>query len=480
MIRNLVRRPKDIAVLLLFGALLALTAYLLFFRKHDWVEEIPHDTFAAIMHRDTLIAITDNSSTSYFLYKGAPMGYQYELLSHFAKHIGVELKIIPATSIEESMLRLSAGDGDLIAMDLTITAPRSDLVAFTQPLSETRQVLVQRKTEGFVKKRKNDVDTNLVRKQTELAGKTIYVQKNSSHRMRLRNLSAEIGAPIDIVEVDLDTEELIAMVAEGEILYTVADQHVAMANSTWYDNIDLETEISFPQEVAWAVKPGSDSLRTVLNQWISEFVNTKTHQKIFKKYFISKKSAHLHELEFHTGKGGKLSKYDQLLKKHSKDGPWDWRLVASLVYEESRFNASAQSWAGAYGLMQLMPGTARKFGVKNPNKPEDQIKGGIRLINYLHNKLPDDITDPNERAKYVLACYNIGMSHIIDAYNLAKKYGEDPTRWEIGEKYLLLKSKPKYHNDPVVKGGYARGRETKRFVAKVFQRYNDYLNTLPE
>jgi membrane-bound lytic murein transglycosylase F len=460
--------------------MLGLAAFLLIFHNPEVEQEDRHDRFYSVMESDTLIAITDNSSTSYFIYKGQPLGYQYELLTGLAKHLGVALKIITTTDIEESIFRLAAGEADLIAMDLTITPPRNELLSFTLPLSQTRQVLVQKKTEGFVKKRKSDTDTNLVRMQTDLAGKTVYVQKNSSHRLRLRNLSSEIGAPINIIEMDQDTEELIAMVAEGEIEYTVADQHVAMANSTWYDNIDIETEISFPQDVAWAVKPGSDSLRAVINEWLEAFIATKTYQKIFKKYFISKKSAHLKDDEFHSMRGGKLSKYDDLIKKHSKEGPWDWRLVASVMYEESRFNPNVQSWAGATGLMQLMPGTARRFGVKNIYSPDEQIKGGIRLITYLHNKLPADIADPDERAKYVLACYNIGMSHILDAYNLAKKYGEDPTRWEVAEKYLLLKSKPQYYNDPVVKGGYARGRETRRFVAKVYNRYQDYKNMFPE
>lgn len=480
MIRNLVRKPVDYLVLLLFIALLAFAVYLFFFRKPNQAAVETKDDLAAILKRDTLVAITDNSSTSYFIYKGQPLGYQYELLTHFAKHLGVVLKIVTVSNIEESFLRLTAGEADLIAMDLTVTAPRNNIIRFTNPISETKQVLVQRKTEGFKKKKKHDTDPNLLRKLTDLEGKKIHVQKNSSHRMRLRNLAAEIGTNIEIVELDSDSEELIAMVAEGEIEFTVADDHVAMANSTWFDNIDISTEISLPQNVAWAVKPSSDSLYSRLNAWIEEFMGTKHYTKIYRKYFISKKSAHLKDVEFHSVKGGKLSKYDALIRKHSKEGPWDWRLVASLIFEESRFNPGAQSWAGAYGLMQLMPGTARKFGVKHPEKPEEQIKGGIRLLKFLDEKLPPDISHPDERAKYMLACYNIGMSHILDAYNLAKKYGEDPTRWDIGEKYLLLKSKPKYFSDPVVKGGYARGRETRKFVTKVFNRYQDYKNTLPE
>ncbi len=479
MLRNLLKKPADFIVLLLFVALLAFAAYLFLFRKVAREPALPEEDLPMILKRDTLIALTDNSSTSYFLYKGQPLGYQYELLTEFAEHLGVALRIVSVSSIEESLLRLKAGEADLIAMDLTVTAPRSDLIAFSRPLSETRQVLVQRKSEDFKKKKKKDQDPNLITKLTDLSGKTVHVQKNSSHRMRVRNLASENGININIVEVDQDSEDLIAMVSEGEIEYTVADDHVAMANSTWYDNLDITTEVSLPQDVAWAAKLGSDSLLGVLNQWIESFIGTKKYTKIYSKYFISKKSSHLKESEFHSMKGGKLSHFDALIRKHTADSPWDWRFVAAIMFEESRFNPRAQSWAGAYGLMQLMPGTARRFGVKNIEKPEEQIKGGIRLLNYLNEKLPAEIIDPDERARYVLACYNIGMSHILDAYYLALKYNEDPSKWEVAEKYLLLKSKPKYFNDPVVKGGYARGRETRKFVQKVYKRFLDYKNTLP-
>jgi membrane-bound lytic murein transglycosylase F len=478
-LRKFLRKPADFVVLLLFLALAAFAVYLLFFRSVTEEPPPPDHDLPFILKRDTLVVITDNSSTSYFIYKGQPLGYQYELLTEFADHLGVALRIIPVNNIEESFLMLQAGKADLVAMDLTITAPRTDIIAFTKPISETRQVLIQKKTEGFKKKKKKDKDPNLVIRPADLNGKTVHVQKNSSHSMRLRNLAAENGVNINIQEVDQDSEDLIAMVSEGEIDYTVADDHVAMANSTWYDNLDISTEISLPQDVAWATKQGYDSLLSTLNSWIETFIGTKQYTKIYNKYFVSKKSAHLKDTEFHSVKGGKLSQYDKLIRKYAAESSWDWRLVASIIFEESRFNPRAQSWAGAYGLMQLMPGTASKFGVKNPEIPEQQIKGGIRLLNYLNENLPAEITDPAERAKYILACYNIGMSHIMDAYYLALKYGENPSQWEIGEKYLLLKSKPQYFNDPVVKAGYARGRETRKFVNRVYKRYLDYKNTLP-
>jgi membrane-bound lytic murein transglycosylase F len=475
--RKIIRNPKDAFVLMLFVILIGFTGYLLLIYQPESHETTTTERLAQIIERDTLIAITDNTSTSYFLYKGQPLGYQYELLTQFADHLNVALKIVVASTIDEGILRLTAGEADLIAMDLTVTAPRKEILLFTQPIHQTNQVLVQRTPND---EEKEGQTHTLIRNHADLENKTVFVQTNSSHRMRMRNLAAEIGANINIIESPYDSEELIAMVAEGEIDYTVADQHTAMANQTWYENLDILTEVSFPQDIAWAMPHGSDSLQSVINKWIGTFTQTRAYKRLFRKYFVSKKAAHLKDNRYHSMRGGKLSPYDDLIREKSKEGPWDWRLVAAVIYHESRFNPKARSWAGATGLMQLMPGTARRFGVKNIYSPKEQLSGGVALITYLHENLPDEITDPIERAKYVLASYNIGMSHITDAINLAKKYGEDPASWEVGEKYLLLKSQPKYYNDPVVKAGYARGRETRRFVAKVMNQYQHYRTIMPD
>lgn len=478
---HLVRKTKDAIVLALFVVLLGFTMYLVIFHKPLVHEHVVDNCLETILERDTLIAITDNSSTSYFLYKGQPMGYQYELLTHLAGHMGVALKIISAENIEESIRMLAVGEADLIAMDLTINAPRKEVLAFTIPIHETRQVLIQRiPSEEDDENDQRRASAPLIRRHAELANQTVYVQKGSAHRMRLRNLATEMGIDLQIEDSPLDSEELIALVADGEIAYTVADHHVAMANRTWFDNIDIETELSLPQEVAWATRPGSDSLLAMINQWAEEFIQSRTYRNIFRRYFVNQKAAHLRDARFHSVKGGQLSPYDDLIKKHSQDGPWDWRLVAALIYEESRFNPRARSWAGAAGLMQLMPVTARRFGVQNIYSPKEQLRGGIAFIQYLHEKLPEEITDPTERTKFILASYNIGMTHILDAYNLALKYGEDPTQWKTAEKYLLLKSQPKYYNDPVVRAGYARGRETVRFVRNVMNRYHHYRSILPD
>ncbi len=178
-------------------------------------------------------------------------------------------------------------------------------------------------------------------------------------------------------------------------------------------------------------------------------------------------------------KGGKISPYDEKIKEYSSLIDWDWRLLASLIYQESRFHPQAKSWAGAFGLMQLMPHTAQKYGVDSLSSPMDQIKAGVQFIKLLDKQFLDKIEDKDERTKFVLASYNAGIAHVYDARRLAEKYHKDPNLWDENvDFYLLNKSKPEYYNDSVVKYGYCRGTEPYNFVYDILDRYNHYKNVI--
>jgi len=433
-----------------------------------------------IRERGRLIVTTDFNSTNYFIYRGQPMGYTYELLQEMADHLQLPLEVVVSNKLEDNFNCLTEGECDLIAVNLTITKERRKLVDFTEPHSQTRQVLVQRKPDDWEDLSQEEIEKMMIRNQLELAGKTIYVQENSAYASRLQNLSDEIGDSIHYKEIPDEAEELIILVANGEIDYTVCDENVALVNQTYYPNIDAGTAISFPQNLAWAVNRGADELKDSIDLWLTEFKSSKKYRAIYNKYFRSNRSAAMVQSDYFAISSGKISQYDEAIKKYAGEIGWDWRLVASLIYQESRFNPKANSWAGAYGLMQLMPTTARRFGVSRNSPPEEQIRAGISFIKWLDNRFRDEISDEQERIKFILGSYNAGPGHVFDAMNLADKYGKNSRIWsENVEEYLLKKSNPAFYSDPVVKYGYCRGWETYNYVIQVLDRYEHYKNFIP-
>lgn len=430
-----------------------------------------------IRQEGALKVLTEYNSTSYFLYRGQPLGFQFEILQELANHMNLALEVSVSNDLEQNFLDLKEGRVDLIAMNLTVTSQRKQDVAFTEPLLQTRQVLVQKKPQNWEKMDQRQLESALVRNQLDLAGKMVYVQSGSVYENRLRSLSNEIGGGIDIREVNLDSERLIQRVATEEIDYSVCDENVGLVNATYYPELDVGTAISFPQHVAWAVHPGSDSLLKVVNHWISEFRNTDHYTILYHKYFTNRHTYRSIHSEHYTLGSGKISPFDTAIKKESERIGWDWRLLASLIYQESRFNPEAVSWAGAFGLMQLMPITAKSYGITAESTPEEQIRAGASFIRWLDEQLKKVIDDPEERIKFVLASYNIGLGHIQDARRLAERYDSDPNVWfDSVDKWLLRKSEPEYYTDQVVRHGFARGTETYNFVRDIMDRYEHYKN----
>jgi len=430
----------------------------------------------SIKEKGKIVVLTDYSSTDYFIYRGQPMGFQYEMLQQLANHLSVRLDVRVSRSLNESMELLRNGEADLIAQNLAITKNRLHIVDFTEPLIQSYQVLVQRKPDNWKEMKSGSMEAFMITNPVRLKGQTVYITKGSAAVERLKNLSEEIGGDIHVIEVDESPEQLIALVSEGEVPFTVCDNIVAKVNSRYYPDVDIALAVGLQQDLAWAVRKGSTTLVAELNDWLTRFTQSPKYRRLYSRYFESTKSLEMIESDFYAINTGKISPYDEYIRQYSEKVGWDWRLTASLIYQESRFKNNLTSWAGAWGLMQLMPATAKRFGVDTISSPRDQIRAGTEFIDWL-DKLFSDIKNEDERIKFVLAAYNIGPGHIIDARNLAKKIGADPDIWDDNvARCLLSKAEPKYYNDPVVKFGFCRGTETFNYVTEVLERYEHYKN----
>ena len=406
-----------------------------------------------------LVVLTLYSSTSYFIYRGQEMGFQYELSDQFAKSLGLKLRIEVANSVDELIRKLLAGEGDMIAYNLPVTKEWKDSLIYCG--EDVQQGKGKQKP---------------LKDVTELIGKDIYV-KPGKYYDRLVNLNDELGGGIQIHEVTNDsitTEDLITQVAQGKIPYTVADNDLAKLNKTYYPNLNIDLSISFDQRSSWAVRKDCPELAAAATKWHEENMTSPAYTASMKRYFEnSKMMPHSPILSLREGK---ISHYDDLFKKYSKDIGWDWRMLASLAYTESNFDTTAVSWAGAKGLMQLMPATARAMGVP-PGKeqnPEESVKAAVKYIAATDRSL-SMIPDKQERLSFILASYNAGLGHIYDAMALAEKYGKNKLVWKDNvENFILLKSNEEYFTDPVCKNGYFRGIETYNFVRDILSRYESY------
>ncbi len=439
----------------------------------------PYD-ISKIYKRGKLVACVHNNSTDYFILKGNPMGFQLELLNKLSKYLNIPIEIKVDNDLNSNFEKIVNGKCDIVAVGLTVTGKRKDTISFTHTIMSTRQVLVQRIPKDLSYKQMKD---SMIKSHLELSGKTIYVEKSSSFIRRLKDLSEETGQNIKIIPVDTATaEELIGMVSKGIIDYTVSDENVARANKNYYKNIDISVPISIHQNLAWGVRCGADTLLDTINNWLDAFVKTKEFGLLNVKYFQNKRSTvNNYEGYISSLENNQISPYDELIKAYAREIHWDWRLLASLIYQESHFNPNAKSWAGAFGLMQLMPETAKRYGVDSISSPNQQIQAGTRFLNWIDRQLKNDVPDSAQRIYFVLASYNAGLGHVMDAIRLTEKYKKDPTIWKDNvEYYLFEKSKPKYYQDKVVKNGYLRGSETKQFVTRIIKRYEHYKNLIKD
>src|SRR5215213_973696 len=455
------------------------------------VEPVARD-LAQIRERGSLTVVAPYNSTTYFIYQGEPLGYEYELLAAFAKDLGVALKIVVVTDLKSLIPALNEGEGDIAAARLIANADNQAGAAFTDALYHTDPVLVQQDeppseagkgTEKVIKPGpanptpEVDIQARLVTNPTQLAGRRVDLPEQSPFRRTLMELSDEISGEIYVVEVggEIPDEALAQKVARGEVEFTVMQKNLADLKEAEFKNLKVRPILGHTQKVSWAVRKNSPELLATLNSWIAEKKKTPLLNSLYQKYFVDRRR-YLERVtsEYLTSTTGKLSEFDPMLKQYAVELSWDWRLLASQAFQESRFKPAARSWAGATGLLQMMPKTAREYGVTDPLDPAENVQGAIRFLKWLQQYWGKRIVDENERLKFILASYNAGAGHVEDAQRLTEKYGGNPEVWEDVAYWLLQKSTQQYSTDPVVKFGFCRGLEPVNYVSQILERFEHY------
>lgn len=430
-----------------------------------------------IQKNGVLRALIVYSSTSYFLYRGQPMGFEYELIKWLAEDLNLKLELIVSEDLDTQFEVLNRGDVDIIAQGMTVTNQRKWEVDFTEYLYLTKQVLVQKKPDNYLKLSWKSLENALIDDAIELINDTVSIRRNSSYYERIQSLSNEIGGDIyiDTLSSTLSDGEIMDLVAKGEIKYTIVDENVAKINASNLPILDIDVPISYSQRIAWVTRKKAKNLTKIVNEWILKNRKKKRYNVIYYKYFKNKYSYKKRERsDYYSLRNNQISKYDNLIKKYAQKINWDWRLLAALIFQESHFDPKANSWAGAKGLMQVMPRTAEELNIKDLSDPKESIRGGTTYLKQMYNQfesIPDSIT----RIKFAMAAYNCGLGHVIDAQRLAEENKLNPYEWDNNvDKMLLALRFPANFNKPFIKFGYVRGTEPVNYVNEIFQRYEQY------
>ena len=438
---------------------------------------VVHIDLDSLTKRGTLVLLTENTSNSYFLYRGQPLGFDYDMVGAFAEYLDLDVEVKVMTDVHAMFEALDRGEGDLIACNLGITADRSERMRFSDPVDHTRMVLVQPEPA------EDDTVQTMLGNWYDLSSEhQVHVHRSSTFYERLVTLQRDSALLFQIVEADttLDSETLIESVADGLIPFTVGDENMARVNRTFYPNLDVSVPLGPAEPIAWAVRTNAPHLHDTLNYWLGLARTQRKRAFLSRKYFDSPRHQRERVLSAYSSLGGgAISPYDAIIQVEAERIGWDWRLVASLIYHESRFNPDAHSWAGAQGLMQLMPRTGERFGADSLSGPAMNIHAGTGYLAYLDRFWEKHVPDSTERQFFILASYNIGPGHVLDAQCLADSEGLDRMVWfDNVERMLARKSESEFYRRDCCKHGYCRGRTATSYVRNIVGLYQHYLTML--
>ena len=260
---------------------IAVSLSAILFKPEPQANEPAPRSYEEIIRSGVLRAVTEYNSISYHAQADSIGGLHYELLQAFAESKGLKTEITPEMSVEKRIEGIQLGIYDLLANNVLISSERKDSLLFTSPILLSRQVLVQRKPTEMN-------DQNYINSLLDLAGKTVHVVKESPSILRIHNLSNEIGDTIYIKEIEkYGQEQLLAMVAAGDIDYAVCDESIARAAANDLPRLDFETTISFTPFYSWGVNKENTILLDSLNVWLDSYKQTEAFQKLLKKYTIN-------------------------------------------------------------------------------------------------------------------------------------------------------------------------------------------------
>ncbi|MCG8567743.1 MAG: membrane-bound lytic murein transglycosylase MltF [Desulfobacterales bacterium] len=409
-------------------------------------------TYDRVIQTGTLRVITTDSVNTYHLYKGRPTGFEYDLALEFAKFLNVELDVV-IPGWNNLFSYLDQGKGDMIAAGMAITKNRLEQVAFSIPYMSIQQRVIHHNL--------NFGPRNI----DDLTFRTFHVRRGTSYEDRLAELKSS-GIDFNyILHDNIPTENLIKMISDREIKFTIADSNIAMLSQRYYPDIRIGIPIQKKESLAWAVRQKDIKMLEAVNRFFLHANANGILKRISDKYYENIRDIDVYDLKtFHKRVRTRLPLYLDIIKEEAAVYGFDWRLVAAVIYQESHFNPNATSFTNVRGLMQVTSVTAKEMGIKNRRNPKQSVQAGIKYLDRMYQRF-DHIEDEYQRMLFALASYNVGYGHVQDAIGIARKKEWETDDWQGLKRALPLLSRPNYYKK--TKYGYARGWEPVQYVERI-------------
>lgn len=418
-----------------------------------------------------LRVITRYNSTTYFIHKGGQAGFDYELIKHFAREQGLTVEVVVAEADADLVSLLNAGRGDVICAGLGPDPNLERWLVATRPTNFVRKVVVLPADSP----REDDLES--------LSGLTLTLPANDRYRPELLELKEKrrLRFFVSAGPAGADPEELLARLSRGENEAVVVDDIIARATMTHVDNLKQGPILSSRRPTVWYVRENCPDLKLALNEYLRRSFwvgsdgltrRSQTYGIIYERYFKNPLTIRrFREPAHRPDKSGAISIYDDLIRRRAEAAGFDWRLVAALIYQESRFYPRARSRADARGLMQVLP---RFAGAQQDSlfDPSASLTAGLRLLKGTW--LSYAYLDSLERLRFTLAEYHAGHGHVTDARRIAIEMGRDPNKWEGSLAVTLPRLMERKHFSKT-RHGYYGGAETVDYVEEILNRYRMYM-----
>lgn len=417
-------------------------------------------TLEQVRAQGVLKVVTRNSPLAYYEGAAGPEGPEYELARGFAERLGVRLELQWVRTSAAALAAVARNRAQVAAAGLVVDEARGDRVRFGPVFQRIDQHVVYR------------VQDPLPRTPADLVGRRIVVQRNSSHAAALAHLAQQTPALTWKEVRAADTLDLLERVAIGKADLTVADSIEFSLGRHFHPDLRPAFKLAESEAVAWALSPHGGDLMSEVGRYFADLeADGRLADILERNRRALVRFDRVDAANFVAGVRERLPRYQAWFQEAAANTGIDWRLLAAIGYQESRWDESAVSPTGVQGLMMLTAETAKRVGVANRGDPRESILGGARYYRVVEKTIPARIPEP-DRTWLTLAAYNVGYGHLEDARVLTQRRGQDPDNWPDVRANLPLLAQERHYT--TLRRGYARGWEPVGFVRNV-QTYAELL-----